>query len=140
MPSLPLPGGTVHDVPSEQNFRGLARSGGETRDRLVALKQALTALEAELAAKPRTVLGVVSKTGSIVQGEGFSASKTSEGKYKITLTTALATEGVMTVTPNEAATLRYFTVATRGKKEFTLEFRNQSTTLEDTEFSFSVTG
>lgn len=93
-----------------------------------------------VAASRKMAFGRVSKAGAILTGSGFTAEKTTTGKYTIKLTAELATTGTMTVTANETATSRFITVATSGKKEFTLEFRNQGNTLEDTEFGFQVIG
>lgn len=90
---------------------------------------------------PRHLLfGRVGKSGEVLSGSGFSAIRTEAGKYTIKLTTELSSTGTMVPCANETATLRFPTVATVGKREFTIEFRNQLTNYEDTEFSFFVIG
>ena len=139
---MPLKLQAVRDSATDQNFRQVALilpiRRQDIADEAVGTDQlAKEAITDEKLASP-VIRGQVSKAGAKLLGSGFTCEKTAAGKYTIKLTTELLTEGIMTATACEAATLRYVTVATSGKKEFTLEFRNQLTNLEDTLFNFMV--
>jgi len=87
-------------------------------------------------AKP-TIVGRIAAAGTVLTGTGFTAEKTATGTYKITLTTELATTGVLVATPFEA--LRTASCNSESTKVFEVLIFNTATNLaENIGFSFHI--
>ena len=103
----------VKDDASDQNFRAIKGrfpiQSNDVADKAVADRN----LE-----KP-AIVGAVTAAGGIEVGEGFAASRTATGTYKITLTTELPTLGVILVTGRGTFT-QLWKVSGPSKTSFTV--------------------
>jgi hypothetical protein len=81
--------------------------------------------------------GKVKASGEVSEGSGFSSEKTATGKYKITLTRALATNGVIAVTPWGESPV-YAISPSAGKSQFTVWIYDSAGELADSAFGFEI--
>jgi len=86
------------------------------------------------------IRGSVTKAGAVEIGTGFSVEKTATGIYKITLTTELATTGILLPAPSAAGATASVgaKVIEQGKKVFKVECLGVSGAAIDSSFNFAV--
>lgn len=134
MPKLPS---VVRDLPAQRNFDALNSGVGNLENRFPVATADIAddaVTDAKLASP--VIVGQVSSAGAVVVGSGFTSKKTGTGAYEITLTTELASEGVMGATSSEFNRLPRITAA--GKKVFKVAFVDLSEVAGDTAFHFHV--
>lgn len=83
------------------------------------------------------IRGQVSSAGAVALGSGFTSEKTATGIYKVTLTTELATPGIMVLTLINSSG-SFWVKEASSKKVFIIETTNFAGAAADAAFNFHV--
>lgn len=139
--TLPLPT-TVADPATQENHDRLAQqfpiqaqniANGAVGTKAIA-KASVTD---EKLAKP-TIVGSVKSSGAVEAGEGFTSEKTATGTYKVTLSTELATVGIILPVLLSGTEAQLALVGSAPAKKVFTVLTGTTAALKDGAFNFSI--
>lgn len=128
---MTLPLQAVKDPATDQNFRQTAMQFP-----IQAANIAKGAVTNEKLAKP-PIAGAVSSAGAVTAGSGFSSEQTATGVYKITLTTELATVGVL-IPASQLVGAEIYAASAPAKKVFEVKSFSTALVAKNMNFNFVI--
>jgi hypothetical protein len=125
-----------------ENVKGLAAGGGSADDTVAVLvvgRNDLIVLGAITGTPLRTVRGIVTSAGAVLEGDGYTPSRTGTGLFTITFDTAFSGIPSLNPTPFGSSGLGA-TITAHTASAISIRISNASNTATDAAFHFIAVG